>query len=134
MIRRALQWSLPAGTRAKERPQGEHWQSAARLTCIVADSSGRHQRICLDPVNYEPFTYDVSGPSGKQSWTFADYTSLAHAASDSQRFPSVITYRDNNGVSAEIEIQSIEAVFGFAANEFTPPSGAVAQDFTPKVP
>lgn len=134
MIRRALQWSLPAGTRAKERPQGEHWQSAARLTCIVAESSGHHERICLDPVNYEPFSYDVSGPSGKQSWTFADYTSLAHAASDSQRFPSVITYRDNHGVSAEIEIQSIEAVFGFAADEFTPPAGAVPQDFTPKAP
>lgn len=129
MIKRALQWSLPAGTRAKERPQGEHWQSAARLTCIFADSSGQHERICLDPVNYEPFSYDVSGPSGKQSWTFADYTSLAHAASDSQRFPSTITYRDNNGVSAGIEIQSIEAVSGFAANEFTPPAGASTQDF-----
>lgn len=132
MIRRALQWSLPAGTRAKERPQGEHWQSAARLTCIVADSSGQHQRICLDPVNYEPFTYDVSCPSGKQSWTFADYTPLAHAASDSQRFPSAITYRDNNGVSAELDIQSIEAVSGFAADEFTPPAGASAQDFPGK--
>lgn len=129
MIKRALQWPLPAGTRAKERPQGEHWQSGARLTCIVADSSGQHQRICLDPVNYEPFTYDVSGPSGKESWTFADYASLAHAASDSQRFPSAITYRDNHGTSAELDIQSIEVVSGFAANEFTPPAGVAAKDF-----
>ncbi len=129
MINRALQWSLPVGTRAKERPQGEHWQSAARLTCIVADGSGEYQRICLDPVNYEPFTYDVSGPSGKQSWTFADYTSLAHAASDSQRFPTAITYKDNRGTSAELDIQSVEAVSGFAANEFTPPAGASAQPF-----
>ncbi|MGH9728704.1 MAG: hypothetical protein ACRD4V_08960, partial [Candidatus Acidiferrales bacterium] len=129
MIKRALHWSLPAGTRAKERPQGEHWQSAARLTCIVADASGRHERICLDPVNYEPFTYDVSGPSGKQTWTFADYTSLAHAVSDSQRFPSAITYRDNSGVSAELDVQSIEVVPGFAANEFTPPANAAVQPF-----
>jgi len=132
MIKRVLQWSLPSGARAKERPQSEHWQSAARLTCIVADSSGERQRICLDPVNYEPFTYEVSGPSGKQSWTFADYTSLAHAASDSQRFPSAITYRDNKDTSAELDIRSIEAVSGFAANEFTPPAGAVAQDFPGK--
>ena len=129
MIKRALQWSLPTGTRAKERPQGEHWQSAARLTCIVDDSSGRRQRICLDPVNYEPFTYDVFGPSGKQFWTFADYTSLAHAASDSQRFPTAITYKDDRGTSAELDIQSLEAVSAFAANEFTPPAGASARDF-----
>ena len=129
MIKRALHWSLPADVRAKERPQGEHWQSAARLTCIVADVSGQHQRICLDPVNYEPFTYDVSGSSGRQTWTFADYTSLAHAASDSQRFPSAITYRDNSGVSAELDVQSIEAVSGFAANEFPPPANATYQPF-----
>ncbi|MGB7022894.1 MAG: hypothetical protein WBD73_03775 [Candidatus Acidiferrales bacterium] len=132
MIKRALQWSVPAGTRAKERPQGEHWQSAALLTCIVDDSSGQHQRICLDPVNYEPFTYDVSGASGKQSWTFADYTSVAHAASDSQSFPTAITYKDNRGVSAELDIRSLEAVSGFAANEFAPPAGAVAQNFPDK--
>ena len=129
MIKQAMQWSLPAGARAKERPQGEHWQSAARLTCIVADSSGQHQRICLDPVNYEPFTYDVSSSSGKQNWTFADYTSLANAPSISQRFPTTITYRDNRGTSAELDIQSIAAVSGFAANEFTPPANAAAQDF-----
>ncbi len=134
MIRRALRWSLPAGTRAKKRPQGEHWQSAARLTCIVAEISDQHQRICLDPVNYEPFTYDVSGPSGKQAWTFADYTSLAHAASDSQRFPTAITYKDNRGTSAELDIQSIAAVSGFAANEFTPPPGALAQPFPGNAP
>ena len=129
MIKRAMQWSLPAGVRAKERPQGEHWQSAARLTCIVADAADLHHRICLDPNNYEPFSYDVNGPSGKQSWTFADYTSLANAASDSQRFPTTIAYRDNRGVSADLDIQSIAAVPGFAANEFTPPADATAQPF-----
>ncbi|MGH9709614.1 MAG: hypothetical protein ACRD37_03600, partial [Candidatus Acidiferrales bacterium] len=115
-------------------PQGEHWQSAARLTCIVADNSGRHQRICLDPLNYEPFSYEVSGPSGKQTWTFADYTSLANATSDSQRFPTTITYRDNHGISAELDIQSIAAVSGFAANEFTPPDKALVEDLPARNP
>jgi hypothetical protein len=132
MIKRALQWSLPLGTHSKERPQGEHWQSAAQLTCIVADRSALHHRICLDPNNYEPYSYEANGQSGKQNWTFADYTLLANAASDSQRFPTAITYRDNNGISAELDIQSIAAVPGFAADEFTPPPGATAEDFPGK--
>ncbi len=129
MIKRALQWSLPSGARAKERPQGEHYGSGAQLTCIVANAAETHERICLDPNNYEPFSYDVSSPSGKQTWTFADYTSLANAPSISQRFPTAITYKDNRGISAELDIQSIAAVPGFAANEFTPPAGASAQPF-----
>ncbi len=132
MIKRALRWSLPSGVRAKERPQGEHYGSGAQLTCIVANGPETHERICLDPNNYEPFSYDVSSPSGKQNWTFADYTSLANAPSISQRFPTAITYKDNRGISAELDIQSIAAVSGFAANEFTPPAGAVAQVFHDK--
>ena len=132
MIKRVLQWSLPSGARAKERPQGEHYGSGAQLTCIVANTPETHERICLDPNNYEPFSYDVSSSSGKQNWTFADYTSLANAPSISQRFPTAITYKDNRGTSAALDIQSIEAVSGFAADEFTPPAGAVPQDFPGK--
>jgi len=128
MIKRALQWSLPSGARAKERPQGEHYGSGAQLTCIVANAAETHERICLDPNNYEPFSYDVSSPSGKQTWTFADYTSLANALSNSQRFPTAITYKDDRGTSAELDIQSIAAVSGFAPNEFTSPAGTPAQD------
>ncbi|MGH9711238.1 MAG: hypothetical protein ACRD37_11905, partial [Candidatus Acidiferrales bacterium] len=53
MLKRALQWSLPPGANSKEQPQGEHWQSAAKLTCIVATAADLHHRICLDPNNYE---------------------------------------------------------------------------------
>jgi len=132
MIRRPLQWSLTTGARAKTRSQGEHYRSGAQLTCIVAGAAGTDERICLDPNNYEPFSDNMTAPSGKQSWTFAGYTSLAHAASLSQRFPTAITYKDDHGTSAELDIQSIAAVSGFQPNEFTPPAGATAQDLPGK--
>jgi hypothetical protein len=124
MLNRPLSWNLPQGTRAKAKDVPTQFDSRADLACVVADHNGTHERICLDPNDYEPYTYDINGPSGKVSWTFSDYTFLANDTTATQRFPTAIIYKDGSGVSAEIDIQSLAAVPGFVADEFTPPANA----------
>lgn len=124
MIARPLHWELPQGARAKASNVPGDYQSSAALTCIAATNNGTRERICLDPANYEPLTYDVGGASGKQKWFFSGYTSLTNASTSTQRFPGTITFSDDRGVTAEIDIQSLAAVRGFVADEFTPPPGA----------
>jgi len=74
---------------------------------------------CFQTVQGYPVSDDVDDHGRHSSYRFSNYMSLG-----AQAFPGKITYEDHDGMSIEIDVNTLKPVQAFAANEFTPPPDA----------
>ena len=77
---------------------------------------------CFDRARSYPVSIDSDDLTGHSSYRFSNYIPIG-----GQAFPAKITYEHNGGLTAEADVQTLKPVQVFAANEFTPPAGAIPE-------